>query len=32
MYGDGVTVIEWAERAIEIIPDERLWIRLSYLE
>jgi tRNA threonylcarbamoyladenosine biosynthesis protein TsaE len=32
MYGDGVTVIEWAERAIEIIPQERLWIRLTYLD
>lgn len=32
MYGDGVTVIEWAERAIELMPGERLWITLSYLD
>jgi tRNA threonylcarbamoyladenosine biosynthesis protein TsaE len=32
MYDDGVTVIEWAERASEILPQERLWISLSYIE
>ena len=32
MYGDGVTVIEWAERAQEIIPSERLWVTLDYLD
>jgi tRNA threonylcarbamoyladenosine biosynthesis protein TsaE len=32
MYGDGVTVIEWAERALDIIPKERLWINLAYLD
>ncbi len=32
MYGDGVTVIEWAERARELMPAERLWITLSYLD
>ena len=31
MYGDGITVIEWAERAIEVMPPERLWITLSYI-
>lgn len=31
MYGDGVTVIEWAERAIEILPPCRLWILLKYM-
>lgn len=31
LYGDGVTVIEWAERAREVIPSERLWITLSHL-
>ena len=31
MYGDGVTVIEWAERAKEIIAQEHLWITLTYL-
>jgi tRNA threonylcarbamoyladenosine biosynthesis protein TsaE len=32
LYGDGVTVIEWAERAREIMPPERLWIKMSYLD
>ena len=32
LYSDGVTVVEWAERAREIMPRERLWITLSYLE
>ena len=29
LYGDGVTVIEWAERAADILPPENLHIRLS---
>ena len=32
MYGDGVTVIEWAERASDMVPRERLWITLSYID
>jgi len=32
VYGDGVTVIEWAEYATEIMPDERLWVTLTYLD
>ena len=32
LYADGVTVIEWAERAAEIMPDERIWIRLAHLD
>jgi tRNA threonylcarbamoyladenosine biosynthesis protein TsaE len=32
MYGDGVTVIEWAERAAEFVPSERLWITLTYVD
>jgi len=31
MYGDGVTVIEWAERAIEILPPYRLWVLLKHV-
>jgi len=31
-YGDGVCVIEWAERVREILPDDRLWITLYYLD
>ncbi len=30
MYGDGITVIEWADRAAEILPEQRLWVNLSY--
>jgi tRNA threonylcarbamoyladenosine biosynthesis protein TsaE len=32
IYGDGVTVIEWADRAQEIMPPERLWITLDYTD
>jgi tRNA threonylcarbamoyladenosine biosynthesis protein TsaE len=28
-FGDGVAIIEWAERAQELLPDERLDIRIS---
>jgi tRNA threonylcarbamoyladenosine biosynthesis protein TsaE len=31
-YGDDLCVIEWAERAREILPTERLWITLHYLD
>ena len=31
-YGDDVCAIEWAERAREILPAERLWITLHYLD
>jgi tRNA threonylcarbamoyladenosine biosynthesis protein TsaE len=30
--GDDVCAIEWAERVREILPAERLWITLRYLE
>lgn len=32
MYGDGVTVIEWAERARDLMPKEFLWITFTILE
>jgi tRNA threonylcarbamoyladenosine biosynthesis protein TsaE len=32
MLGDGVCVIEWAERAEQILPEERLWIVLRYVD
>ena len=32
IYGNGITVIEWAERARDEMPRERLWIRLTYLD
>lgn len=32
LYGDGVTVVEWAERARDFMPARRLWITLHYLD
>jgi tRNA threonylcarbamoyladenosine biosynthesis protein TsaE len=32
VYDDGVTVIEWAERAAEVLPDHCLWVHLTYLD
>lgn len=29
-FGDGVCAIEWAEKAREIVPPERLWIILQH--
>lgn len=29
LYGEGVTVVEWAERAADILPPDNLHIRLS---
>jgi tRNA threonylcarbamoyladenosine biosynthesis protein TsaE len=31
IYGDGVTIIEWFERITEILPAEKLIIRLKHL-
>ena len=30
--GDGVTVIEWADKFAELIPEEARWVRLRALE
>jgi tRNA threonylcarbamoyladenosine biosynthesis protein TsaE len=30
-YGEGLSVVEWAEKAISIMPRNRLLIRISYL-
>ena len=32
LYGDGVCLIEWAERVVEILPPDRLWITFHYLD
>ncbi len=32
MGGDGVCVIEWADRIVPALPPERLWISLSHLD
>ena len=31
-YGDGICIIEWAERAREMLPDECLWVTLTYID
>jgi tRNA threonylcarbamoyladenosine biosynthesis protein TsaE len=31
VYGDGVTVIEWAERAMDLLPAGRLWVSIRDL-
>lgn len=30
LFGDGVCVIEWAERAASVLPPEALWVELDY--
>jgi len=32
LYGDGVCLIEWAERVSEVLPPDRLWITFNYLD
>jgi tRNA threonylcarbamoyladenosine biosynthesis protein TsaE len=32
IYGDGVCLIEWAERARAALPEERLWVTLSHVD
>jgi tRNA threonylcarbamoyladenosine biosynthesis protein TsaE len=31
LHSDGICVIEWAERMTELLPKERLWVTLRYL-
>ena len=31
LYGNGVCVVEWAERGLSVLPIEHLMIRISYL-
>lgn len=31
LYGDGATIIEWPERIAEVLPDEFLLVKLSYV-
>jgi len=30
-YGNGICVIEWAEKGMEVLPEEKLVIRLNYI-
>ncbi len=32
IYGQGVCVIEWAEKALNILPEEHLLIEISYID
>jgi tRNA threonylcarbamoyladenosine biosynthesis protein TsaE len=32
LLGDGVCLIEWAERILPILPEDRLWIALRHLD
>lgn len=32
LYGDGATVLEWADSVDDVIPSERLWITIRKLE
>jgi len=31
LYGDGICVVEWAEKALSILPRKHLMIRIGYL-
>jgi len=32
LYGDGVCVIEWADRVAEVLPPDHLWITFHHLD
>ena len=32
LLGDGICVIEWADRVLPILPDQRLWISLRHID
>lgn len=32
LFGKGVSVIEWAEKASDVLPDETIFISLTYLD
>jgi tRNA threonylcarbamoyladenosine biosynthesis protein TsaE len=31
-FGEGVTVVEWADRVADLMPENTLWIHLDYME
>jgi tRNA threonylcarbamoyladenosine biosynthesis protein TsaE len=31
-FGEGVTVVEWADKVADLMPDDTLWIHLDYLK
>jgi tRNA threonylcarbamoyladenosine biosynthesis protein TsaE len=32
LYGDGVCVVEWAEKGLPLLPTEHLWIEIKFLD
>jgi tRNA threonylcarbamoyladenosine biosynthesis protein TsaE len=32
LYGDGVCVVEWAEKGLPLLPSEHLWIEIKFLD
>jgi tRNA threonylcarbamoyladenosine biosynthesis protein TsaE len=32
LYGSGVCVVEWAEKGLELLPPEHLWIEINFLD
>ena len=32
LYGEGVCVIEWADRVVEVLPPDRMWISFFHLD
>jgi len=32
LYGSGVTVVEWADRALGLLPENTIWIGLDYTD
>ena len=32
LYGDGVCVVEWAERVVDVLPAGHLWVTFEYLD
>jgi len=30
LYGDGVCVVEWAERGLPLLPSEHLWVEIEF--
>jgi tRNA threonylcarbamoyladenosine biosynthesis protein TsaE len=32
LYGDGVCVVEWAEKGLALLPTDHLWIEIEFLD
>jgi tRNA threonylcarbamoyladenosine biosynthesis protein TsaE len=32
LYGDGVCVVEWAEKGLKLLPSEHLWVEIEFLD